>query len=116
MTAFELPALSDWCLGLPLLVGFLGYVLFLRHFVRHMRNRAKVSEETRSHVTARVVGSYANTLSVKLFARLADEDAYAMEVIDERQGKNAVHIRLISKFMFALALMNAELLTVPVVI
>ena len=111
VTAFVLMALADWRLGLPMLAWFLGYVLFLRHFVPRMRDLAKASAEARSHVMARVVDSYTNILTVKLFARLADEDAYVREVIDEHQEAIAAHMRLISKFMFALALMNAGLLT-----
>ena len=59
---------------------------------------------------ARVVDSYTNILTVKLFAKLADEDAYVREVIDDHQRAIAAHMRLISQFMFALAVMNAALL------
>ena len=38
---------------------------------------------------ARVVDSYTNILTVKLFARLADEDAYVRESIDEHQRRDA---------------------------
>src|SRR2546430_8426076 len=76
-----------------------------------MRDLAKTSSELRSHVMARVVDSYTNILTVKLFARLADEDAYVREVIDEHQGAIGAHMRLISQFMFSLSLMNAALLT-----
>jgi ATP-binding cassette subfamily B multidrug efflux pump len=78
-----------------------------------MRDLAKASSEVRSQVMARVVDSYTNILTVKLFARLADEDAYVREVIDEHQVAVAAHMRLISHFMFALAVMNAALLTSP---
>jgi ATP-binding cassette subfamily B multidrug efflux pump len=111
VAALVLMALSDWRLGVPTLLWFGGYVLFLRYFVPRMRELARASSEVRSHVMARVVDSYTNILTVKLFARLADEDAYVREVIDEHQGAIGAHMRLISKFMFALAVMNAALLT-----
>jgi len=79
--------------------------------VPRMRDLAKTSSEMRSHVMARVVDSYTNILTVKLFARLADEDAYVREVIDEHQGAIGAHMRLISQFMFSLSVMNAALLT-----
>jgi ATP-binding cassette subfamily B multidrug efflux pump len=63
-----------------------------------------------------VVDSYAKTLTLKLFVRLADENVYVREVIEKRQGAIAAHIWLISKFIFALALMNAGLLTGTAVI
>jgi ATP-binding cassette subfamily B multidrug efflux pump len=111
VTALVLMALADWRLALPTLAWFAGYLVFLRYFVPRMRDLARVSSEVRSHVMARVVDSYTNILTVKLFARLADEDAYVREVVDEHQGAIAAHMKLISQFMFALALMNAALLT-----
>jgi ATP-binding cassette subfamily B multidrug efflux pump len=111
VSAFVLMAASDWRLGVPTLLWFLGYIVFLRYFVPRMRDLAKTSSEVRSHVMARVVDSYTNILTVKLFARLADEDAYVREVIDEHQGAIGAHMRLISQFMFSLSVMNAALLT-----
>src|SRR5438132_3499812 len=111
VSAFALMAASDWRLGLPTLLWFLGYIVFLRYFVPRMRDLAKTSSELRSHVMARVVDSYTNILTVKLFARLAGEDADVREVTDEHQGAIGAHMRLISQFMFSLSLMNAALLT-----
>ena len=116
VSAFVLMALSDWRLGLPTLLWFVGYLVFLRYFVPRMRDLARASSEVRSHVMARVVDSYTNILTVKLFARLADEDAYVREVIDEHQRAIGAHMRLISQFMFGLAVMNAALLTGTAVI
>jgi ATP-binding cassette subfamily B multidrug efflux pump len=111
MSALVLMALADWRLAVPTALWFAGYLVFLSYFVPRMRDLARASSEVRSHVMARVVDSYTNILTVKLFARLADEDAYVREVIDEHQAAMGRHMRLISQFMFALALMNAALLT-----
>jgi len=76
----------------------LGYIVFLRYFVRACAIWRRTSSELRSHVMARVVDSYTNILTVKLFARLADEDAYVREVIDEHQGaigaSHAAHLAI----------------------
>ena len=111
VSAFALMAVADWRLGLPTLAWFAGYVLFLRRFVPRMRDLAKASSEVRSLVMARIVDSYTNILTVKLFARLADEDAYVREVVDEHQAAIGAHMRLISQFMLWLSAMNAVLLT-----
>jgi ATP-binding cassette subfamily B multidrug efflux pump len=79
-------SLADWRLAIPTLLWFAGYVVFLRHFVPRMRDLAKASSELRSQVMGRVVDSYTNILTVKLFARARDEDAYVREVIDEHTG------------------------------
>src|SRR5690349_6713287 len=110
VSALILMALADWRLAVPTLLWFAGYVVFLNYFVPRMRDLARASSEVRSHVMARVVDSYTNILTVKLFARQADEDACVREVIDEHQVAIGAHMRLISKFMFSLSLMNAGLL------
>jgi ATP-binding cassette subfamily B multidrug efflux pump len=108
--AFTLMALSDWRLALPTLVWFVGYLLFLSYFVPRMRDLARASSEFRSLVMARVVDSYTNILTVKLFARLADEDAYVRESIDEHKAAMHAHMRMITGFHFSLTAMNAALL------
>ena len=110
VSAYTLMALADWRLGVPTLIWFMGYLLFLRYFVPRMRDLAKASSEIRSLVMARVVDSYTNILTVKLFARLADEDAYVREAVDEHQEAMGAHMRLITQFHFSLTLMNAALL------
>ena len=111
ISAFVLMAAYDWRLGLPTLFWFIGYLVFLRYFVPRMRDLARASSEARSLVMGRVVDSYTNILTVKLFARLADEDVHVREVIDEHQNAMGTHMRLISQFMFWLSAMNALLLT-----
>ena len=111
VSALALMTLSDWRLALPTLMWFAGYAYFLYYFVPRMRDLAKTSSEARSHVLGRIVDSYTNIHTVKLFARLADEDAYVREVIDEHQDAMGAHMRVISQFMFWLAAMNAALLT-----
>jgi ATP-binding cassette, subfamily B, multidrug efflux pump len=110
-TALGLMAMSDWRLAVPTALWFLGYIAFLRYFVPRMRDLAKASSEARSHVLGRIVDSYTNILTVKLFARIADEDAYVREVLDQHQDAMSAHTRVISQFMFWLAAMNAALLT-----
>ena len=107
---YALMAMADWRLGVPTLVWFSGYLVFLWHFVPRMRDLARESSEARSLVMARVVDSYTNVLTVKLFARLADEDAYVRESIDEHRAAMRRHMRLITRFHFGLTAMNAALL------
>jgi len=111
ITALTLMALADWRLAVPTLLWFGSYLVFLRYFVPRMRDLSRASSEVRSMVMARVVDSYTNILTVKLFARLVDEDQHVREIIDEHQTAIAAHMRLISRFMFWLTMMNACLLT-----
>jgi ATP-binding cassette, subfamily B, multidrug efflux pump len=108
--AYGLMSLADWRLGLPTSLWFLAYLVFLWYFVPKMRDLAKASSEVRSMVVARVVDSYTNILTVKLFARLEDEDAYVRESVDEHQAAMGRHMSIITQFQFCLTLMNAALL------
>jgi ATP-binding cassette, subfamily B, multidrug efflux pump len=109
-SALLLMASSDWRLAVPTLLWFSGYVVFLRHFVPQVRDLSKASSELRSKVMGRVVDSYTNILTVKLFARARDEDAYVREVIEEHTDAIAAHMRLITRFMTTLSVLNAMLL------
>ena len=101
---------ADWRLTIPTLLWFVAYVSFLRYFVPRMRDLARSSSERRSAVMGRVVDSYTNILTVKLFSRANDEDAYVREAIDEHTTAIAAHMRMITKFTTTLSLLNALLL------
>jgi ATP-binding cassette subfamily B multidrug efflux pump len=45
VSAFVLMAAADWRLGLPTLLWFCGYAVFLRYFVPRMRDLARASSE-----------------------------------------------------------------------
>ncbi len=110
LSALFLMSLADWRLAIPTVLWFAGYVFFLRHFVPKMRDLAKTSSELRSLVMGRVVDSYTNILTVKLFARSKDEDNYVREVIEEHTVAIQAHMRLITTFMTTLSALNAMLL------
>jgi ATP-binding cassette subfamily B multidrug efflux pump len=109
--AVLLLASADRRLAIPVLCWFIGYILMLRYFVPRMRDRSKDTTEVRSKLTGRIVDSYTNILTVKLFARARDEDNYVRETIEEFTGKFYKSLRLVTTFGFSLALLNA-LLTV----
>ena len=110
LSALVLMTLADWRLAIPTVLWFAGYVFFLRHFVPQMRDLAKASSELRSLVMGRVVDSYTNILTVKLFARARDEDEYVRDVVDGHTAAISAHMRLITQFMSVLSTMNALLL------
>ncbi|RPH42390.1 MAG: ABC transporter ATP-binding protein [Burkholderiales bacterium] len=110
LSALVLLAWADWRLAVPMLAWFAGYVLFLRHFVPRLRELSRASSEVRSQVMARVVDGYTNILTVKLFSRMADEDAWVRESVDAHQDAVAAHMQAITQFMVVLSLLNAGLL------
>ncbi|MBI3480808.1 MAG: ABC transporter ATP-binding protein [Nitrosomonadales bacterium] len=106
----------DWRLTVPVLIWLLAYVVFLRFFVPRLRHLARQSSDMRSMVMARVVDSYTNILTVKLFSKMADEDTYVREVLDEHQQAMSDHMRMTSLFLFTLYALNALLLLSTTVI
>ena len=106
----------DWRLTVPTLLWLVAYAVFLRFFVPRLRELAKQSSDVRSLVMARVVDSYTNILTVKLFSKMVDEDAYVREVLDQHQDAISLHMRMTSRFMFTLQSLNALLLVSTTVI
>jgi ATP-binding cassette subfamily B multidrug efflux pump len=90
---------------------FLAYAVLLRLFVPRMRERARRMSEVRSGLTGRVVDSYTNILTVKLFARARDEDAVVRDAIDEHTTAFRRQVRLVTLFGLSLAVTNALMLT-----
>ncbi len=76
-------ALSDVRLMAPMLIWFAGYLLALRYFVPRLRDLSMEQANVRSLVTGRVVDSYSNIGTVKMFADSRYEDAYAREGMDD---------------------------------
>jgi ATP-binding cassette, subfamily B, multidrug efflux pump len=99
----------DWRLALPMVCWLAGYLFFLRHFVPQMRDLSRTSSEARSLVMGRVVDSYTNIMTVKLFSRARDEDAYVREAMDGHRERIAAHMRMTTRFMATLTALNALL-------
>ena len=110
-SALLLLAAADRWLALPIVLWFTGYLVLLRAFVPRMRDRSKVMSEARSLLTGRIVDSYTNILTVKLFARAWQEDAYVREALDEHTGRFHSSLRLNTQFGLTLSLLNALMVT-----
>jgi ATP-binding cassette subfamily B multidrug efflux pump len=110
-TAIVMTAAADYWLTAPILLWFVGYVALLYYFVPRMRDRSKVSSEARSALMGRIVDSYTNILTVKLFARARDEDNYVRDAVDRHTGLFLASQRLTTLFGTILAVLNALLVT-----
>src|SRR5258707_4999027 len=110
-TLLILPAPAEPVLAVPIALWFLGYLLLLRVLVPRMRDRSKEVSEGRSLLTGRIVDSYTNILTVKLFARAREEDAYVRDAIDHHTGLFYRSLRLNTLFSFCLCSLNATMLT-----
>jgi ATP-binding cassette, subfamily B, multidrug efflux pump len=109
--AVILLARADPWLALPVVLWFLGYLVMLRILVPRMRDRSKEMSEGRSMLTGRIVDSYTNILTVKLFARAHEEDAYVRDAIDIHTGLFYRSLRLNTLFGLSLSSLNAMMVT-----
>ena len=110
-SALLLLAAADRWLALPISLWFVGYLVMLRVFVPRMRDRSKEMSEVRSMLTGRIVDSYTNILTVKLFSRPWQEDAYVREAVDEHTDKFHASLRLNTLLGLALSSLNAMMVT-----
>ena len=110
-SALILLAAADPWLAVPVIAWFMGYSAMLAVFVPRMRDRSKSVSEARSALTGRIVDSYTNILTVKLFARAREEDDYVREAVDDHTGRFYAQLRLNTLFAFTLTSLNAMLVT-----
>ena len=99
---------NHMALAIPMLIWFVGFVTLLRIFVPRMRDRSQLNSEARSALTGRIVDSYTNILTVKLFARARDEDNFVREAIDAHTDTFRYSQRLNTLFGTLLSLLNGS--------
>ncbi len=109
-TAIVLLGSRDLRLALPVLLWFAGYAVTLRYLVPRLRSRSRRVSEARSTLTGRIVDSYTNILTVKLFARPRDEDAFARAAVDDHTDAFRRQLRLMTTLGVTLTMLNAALL------
>ena len=76
-------ALADWRLMLPLLGWLVAYIGIQIYFVPRMKQVATDQADARSKMTGRVVDSYTNIQTIKLFSHSQRETRYARDSMDE---------------------------------
>jgi ATP-binding cassette, subfamily B, multidrug efflux pump len=101
---------QDWRLAVPMVVWLGMYAVLLRHFVPRIGESAKAMSESRSTLTGRIVDSYTNILTVKLFAKAADEDAFVREALLTHTALSQQQGRMVTGFIMGLAALNALLI------
>ncbi|HEV8679731.1 MAG TPA: ABC transporter ATP-binding protein, partial [Stellaceae bacterium] len=109
-SAIGLLSSADWRLALPIVGWFTLYAGVLACFLPRMRERSRRMSEMRSVLTGKVVDSYTNILTVKLFARSRDEDEFVQEGVDEHTEAWRSQQRLGTMWNLSLTLMNALLM------
>jgi len=108
--ALILVASFNWLLAVPFVGWLIGYALMLRYFLPRMADISKRQADARSIMTGRVVDSYTNITTVKLFAHADREEAYAREAMDTFLQTVHPQMRLSTWFEFWVQILNGLLL------
>ncbi len=108
--AVTLAAASDWRLAMPFLVWLAGYALLLRHYIPLLGKIAEQQADARSIMTGRIVDSYTNISTVKLFSHSNREEAYAHEAMHGFLDTVYRQMRMFSLLNIAITTLNCLLL------
>ena len=103
-------SVADPRLMLPLLIWFLLYGCLVMWTVRRVGPASKEASDARSAVTGRVVDSYTNIHSVKMFAHHAREIDYAREAIERSRVTFQKEMRIFTLMDVTLVTLNGLLI------
>ncbi|HEY3918734.1 MAG TPA: ABC transporter ATP-binding protein [Stellaceae bacterium] len=108
--ALALLAARDARLAIPVVLWFATYAVCLWYFVPRVRARSRAMSEARSTLTGRIVDSYTNILTVKLFANPKEEDEFVRESVDQHTDTFRAQLRFITGFGLTLAVLNSAMI------
>ena len=108
--ALVLLASSDLRLTTPLFAWLAGYIFVMYHFIPKLQKASKIQADARSAVTGRIVDSYTNVSTVKMFAHADREDRYAREGMEPFLESVHRSMRLVTTLTVVLNTMNSVLL------
>ncbi|WP_224798439.1 MULTISPECIES: ABC transporter ATP-binding protein [Idiomarina] len=101
---------ADWRMMLPLACWLILYALLLRFFVPKLGKVSAEQADARSNMTGRIVDSYTNIQTVKLFSHSQREAAFAHDGMDTFLGTVHKQMRLVTQLYGFLYFINCALL------
>jgi ATP-binding cassette subfamily B multidrug efflux pump len=109
ISMFVIVAAADWRLMGPLVFWLVCYVSLLWYFIPRLRKVSEEQADARSMMTGRIVDSYTNIATVKLFSHAGREEAYARRGMDDFLGTVHRQMRIITMFHSLVYFNNATL-------
>ncbi|MQY41885.1 ATP-binding cassette domain-containing protein [Epibacterium sp. SM1969] len=101
---------ADVRLLVPLVIWLVLYGIFMRWMLRRVGPASQASSDARSMVTGRIVDSYSNIHSVKMFAHHNRELTYAREAIEQTRTTVQTEMRIYTSMDAALVFLNGLLI------
>jgi len=109
-TALGAFSVTSLWLALPTLGWIVGYVALIVYFVPRAQERSRNNADKRSILIGRIVDSYTNILTVKLFARGAEERSAVRDAIGAHTRAYLYSLRLITIVNAVLQILNSAYL------
>lgn len=100
---------SGWMI-LPFVIWLVLYITLLRYFLPRLKKVSQLQADARSEMTGRVVDSYTNIMTVKLFAHAGHEASYARSSMDKFLQTVYPQFRMVTGLNVCLDWLNASLL------
>ncbi len=101
---------ADLRLIAPLLIWIAGYLAIMVYFVPRLRLVSMAQADARAQMTGRIVDSYTNIQTIKLFAHTLREQDYARSAMHGFMETVYQQMRLVTKLTFCLQSINSMLL------
>ena len=108
--AVVLAAMNNIWLALPFVVWIVAYGALIYYYVPKLGRISERQADTRSMMTGRIVDSYTNIATVKLFSHSSREESYAHEAMDEFLQTVHAQMRYVTILNQAITVLNALLL------
>ena len=102
----------DWRLALPLIAWAIGYVSLLYYFLPRLAQTAMKQADARSDMTGRLVDTYTNISTVKLFSHSNREAEYAKKGMEYFLSTVHPQMRLATALSSSVNAINAALIFV----
>jgi ATP-binding cassette subfamily B multidrug efflux pump len=109
ISMFVVVGAADWRLMGPLALWVVLYSALLWYFIPRLRGVSERQADARSMMTGRIVDSYTNIATVKLFSHAGREESYARRGMDEFLGTVHGQMRFITTFQALVYANNAFL-------
>jgi len=106
-----LVATFDVMMAIPFVIWLGAYMLVLRYYLPRMADISKRQADARSLMTGRIVDSYTNIMTVKLFAHAGRETTYAKDAMEGFLKTVHPQMRYATMLNLWLNIINSLLLT-----
>ncbi|MDP9839981.1 ATP-binding cassette subfamily B multidrug efflux pump [Neorhizobium huautlense] len=103
-------AAADMRLAIPLVVWIIVYGLTVAYYVPRLRKISAAQADARSMMTGRVVDSYTNIATVKLFSHTGREESYARDAMQMFLGTVHDQMRKVTMFQVLVYFYNCAAL------